>query len=237
MAYTKTTWSDGENKYDIKTQDDVPIEEGVKIVYVGSGGTALSAANFNGLETQYDEVKTELALDGGDISVHMGNITSARPWRLIQSFTHTNTGTLLDFDTGTMTQYDIYRIIGLVGGDGSANTREVLCQVNNLSVAYYRYVHLLAATLTNTTGQTQWRLLEIDCRETGVFDFLIRGASPGSGTSRRPVLMGYGRSRLDRTGTLAGSYDADVESINRIRVYGSNTQLVGRMQVFGRNLS
>ncbi len=49
MAYTKTTWVEG-------------------------SAPGISAANLNKLETQYDEVKTELGINGGDIPVDARNI-------------------------------------------------------------------------------------------------------------------------------------------------------------------
>ena len=50
MAYTKTTWVDGTNVYDIKTQGDVDIETDVKLVYEGSAVPMVNATNLNNME-------------------------------------------------------------------------------------------------------------------------------------------------------------------------------------------
>lgn len=50
MPYTKTTWVDGENKYDIKTQNDVVLNSDIKFVYKGASGTPVSATNMNKIE-------------------------------------------------------------------------------------------------------------------------------------------------------------------------------------------
>lgn len=55
MTYSKTTWVDGENKYDITTQAGVVIEEDIKLVYKGSTGTPMSATKMNNLEAGISE--------------------------------------------------------------------------------------------------------------------------------------------------------------------------------------
>jgi len=62
MAYTKMTWTDGQNKYNIKDQADTIINADIKIVYNGTGGTPVSATNMNnienGIETAINYVET-----------------------------------------------------------------------------------------------------------------------------------------------------------------------------------
>lgn len=50
MAYDKTTWVDGQNKYAIKDQSDNIIQPDVKLVYTGTGGTPISSTNLNKIE-------------------------------------------------------------------------------------------------------------------------------------------------------------------------------------------
>jgi phage-related tail fiber protein len=50
VTYSKTTWVDGENKYDITTQAGAVIVEDIKLVYKGSTGTPMSATNMNNIE-------------------------------------------------------------------------------------------------------------------------------------------------------------------------------------------
>jgi len=54
MAYTKTTWTDSDNKYDIKTQADVVLYNDVKLVWDGTTGTPLSATNLNKIENELE---------------------------------------------------------------------------------------------------------------------------------------------------------------------------------------
>lgn len=56
MGYNKTVWVDGENKYDIKTQADAVINSDIKLVYKGSTGTPLSAANQNKQENAIADI-------------------------------------------------------------------------------------------------------------------------------------------------------------------------------------
>ena len=50
MSYEPINFEDGENKYDIRDQLDNIIEENIKLVYTGTGGTPLSAENLNKME-------------------------------------------------------------------------------------------------------------------------------------------------------------------------------------------
>lgn len=50
MAYTKQTWVDGQNKYNITDQSGNVIESNVKIVNVGVGGSTFSANRMNNIE-------------------------------------------------------------------------------------------------------------------------------------------------------------------------------------------
>ena len=54
--YQKTVWQDSENRYDILQQDGSVVHPDVKVVGKGAVGTALSAANLNKLEGQYEAV-------------------------------------------------------------------------------------------------------------------------------------------------------------------------------------
>jgi len=67
-------WVDGENKYDIKTQGDVVIESDVKIIYKGTGGTALSSTNLNKIETGIDNLLINSLLTDLKLSLSSSNI-------------------------------------------------------------------------------------------------------------------------------------------------------------------
>lgn len=56
VTYSKTTWVDGENKYDITTQAGAVIVEDIKLVYKGSTGTPMSATNMNNIEAGIAEM-------------------------------------------------------------------------------------------------------------------------------------------------------------------------------------
>lgn len=68
MSYIKTNWTDGENKYDIKTQTDTIISNDVKLVYKGVSGTAVSSTNMNKLEDGvyqvYNNLQRKLRMGG-----------------------------------------------------------------------------------------------------------------------------------------------------------------------------
>jgi hypothetical protein len=59
MSYVKTNWVDGENKYDLKTQSDVLIQADVKLVYKGTGGTAVSVANMQKIEDELEKIQDD----------------------------------------------------------------------------------------------------------------------------------------------------------------------------------
>lgn len=67
MAYTKTIWEDGENKYDITTQAGAVLEEDVKLVYKGETGTPISAQKLNNIEDAIE------ALDALNVPISSGN--------------------------------------------------------------------------------------------------------------------------------------------------------------------
>jgi len=57
LSYTKTTWVDGDNKYDIQTQGSVQIYGNIKLVYVGTAaGTAISATVMNNIENAIESI-------------------------------------------------------------------------------------------------------------------------------------------------------------------------------------
>ena len=75
-AYVKTVWADGENKYDIKTQADVVVNDDIKIVYSGVGGVAISAARLNNAEDGIEQNNTNI----GDLAYTENNyITDDEP--------------------------------------------------------------------------------------------------------------------------------------------------------------
>jgi microcystin-dependent protein len=51
MAYSLTNFTDGQNKYTIKDQSDNVIHADTKLVYSGTGGTAISSTVLNKMET------------------------------------------------------------------------------------------------------------------------------------------------------------------------------------------
>jgi hypothetical protein len=67
VTYSKTTWVDGENKYDITTQAGAVIEEDIKLVYKGSTGTPMSAQKLNNIEDAIE------ALDALNVPISSGN--------------------------------------------------------------------------------------------------------------------------------------------------------------------
>jgi len=69
MAYSPTTWSDGQNKYSIKDQSDNVIHADVKVVYTGTGGTAISATNMNKIETGIVNISNDIADLGAIIAL------------------------------------------------------------------------------------------------------------------------------------------------------------------------
>jgi len=50
MAYSKTTWVDGDNRYSTTTQGDAAIDTDFKLLYIGTAVPAMSATNLNNIE-------------------------------------------------------------------------------------------------------------------------------------------------------------------------------------------
>ena len=67
MAYTPITWTDGENRYDIKTQASAVVSADIKLVYVGSGGTPISATNLNHIDSGIMTLESDLSVVGSYI--------------------------------------------------------------------------------------------------------------------------------------------------------------------------
>ena len=105
MAYNKTNWVDGQNIYDIKTQADAVIESDIKLVYKGTGGTALSSTNLNKIEDELELLDIEVMQN---LSQQPVSLTNSSP---TQSFTVKQACGLDVTVNGSMT-------VNLLGRDG-----------------------------------------------------------------------------------------------------------------------
>lgn len=127
MPYNKTTWADGENKYDIRDQSNNVIHANVKLVYVGTGGTPVSAANMNKIEQgSYDGNLYGSDVGGDDAYVLNLSTTLAEGLQLGLKVATANTGAAtLSIDNGVTTK-EIRKVTGagviaLETGDIKAN--------------------------------------------------------------------------------------------------------------------
>lgn len=53
--FIRKQWTDGENKYNVTNLSGTALLSNVRFVYTGTGGTALSAGNFNNIETGIEQ--------------------------------------------------------------------------------------------------------------------------------------------------------------------------------------
>lgn len=137
MPYTKTTWVDGENKYDIKTQSDMVLNSDIKFVYKGASGTPVSASNMNKIEQGiYDAHEPTYSTD-------------ATVTQELTTFPSTATKGTLDATLGgnTQTPYDQYTklLMHFEGADTSTTftdqTGKTVTPSGNAQIdtAQYRY--------------------------------------------------------------------------------------------------
>lgn len=156
-------------------------------------------------------------------------------WVLIDTFEDENTGTILDFDTGEMTQYDLYKITFVMGADGINADSNIFCQVNNITSNNYRYSSINEATISEVTNQTSWELFEATRRSSIMGEYIIRGKAYEAGAWRFPSIMGSGTAWTLLKSLMRGYVNINTENVNRIRVF-SDSNMAGKMQVYGRNL-
>ena len=87
MAYTKTIWADGENKYNITDQSNNILSalENVKLTNIGSVGTPISAANLNNIESEVKASSDRLAsilATQSDVSIGTNSTQAVTPLTL-----------------------------------------------------------------------------------------------------------------------------------------------------------
>jgi hypothetical protein len=162
-------------------------------------------------------------------------------WTLISTFSDTNTGSAIAFDTGTISPtYDLYFVTGvLLNHNTLPLVNGVYCIVNGDVSANYAYLSLDTGGTNYTTGGTSWGLCFMydDGASTNSvsFAYYVRGGNLASSpTERYPTIHGTSSSYITATygPTVSGDLRVDIATVSRIQI-GSTAVATGSAKVFG----
>jgi len=170
----------------------------------------------------------------------MGRLGSRLPpvnvpdWKLIDFHEDSDTGTALDFDTGTIPVHDLYKVVVSYYNQSTASGSG-LVRVNGNSTANYNWVQFDGdGTLGQNTGITEWHNVGRPAgNQAALVVFILKGRTITGGffpVIRNMTAQEYGQQELIR-GELADN----VAEVNRIRWWSAN-EATGKVAVYGRDL-
>lgn len=154
-------------------------------------------------------------------------------WVLLDSYEDTNDGTVFSYDSGTVTSYDLYKIVVIIAnhftGDNVAQIR-----VNNISAANYLQNYVGSGTVGQITNRTGWEITLND-DEGILIEAILRGKYATNPTTQRPTIsalcaMGSGTNAL-----LNGMLIQDHPTVTRFSILTPNNAS-GHLNLFGMNL-
>lgn len=158
-------------------------------------------------------------------------------WVLLDSYEDTNTGTALDHDTGTITAYDLFKVLTVITGQGAGAGGVVRIRVNNIGAAVYYQNQINAGAVSQAVTQTEWYENMWD-QHGFAFGWHIKGRDPTSDapSQDRPGIQSILPGEQDDVHLLNGGLRSDVDEVNRIRVW-TDFNATGRIMIWGLNLS
>jgi len=157
-------------------------------------------------------------------------------WKLIDSYEDLNTGTAFDYDSGDVTVFNVYKVVGqLIDQSGAGNSVSV--QLNGHTGADYHYDSEGDATVSSTTGVSSVELGSISGGRPAVFTAIINGGNYSSTPDLlRPHIAGNFGTAYAESELLHGGLDAaDTTEVDRIRIF-SEGNATGRLRFYGMNL-
>lgn len=159
-------------------------------------------------------------------------------WTKVGTYSDTNTGTVLDLDTGVMgTTYDMYKIIYKVD-NYDTGTITVRLRLNGISNAYYYFIEEQGATgIVEQSAEYYFFLTDIHSEGVGTGEYIIRGYSDAN--DNLPTIHGnsYGKATFSDGNLLGGIMtSSNITQINRIHLTTAATYVAtGELAVLGFN--
>ena len=105
MPYTHNDWVAGENKFDVKTQADVPILSNVKINNIGVAGTAINPTNLNNVEDAINSLRRAPQADGTanalTVTAYHGNASDEVKTDFVAKYDNGGQPTTVALNSGT----------------------------------------------------------------------------------------------------------------------------------------
>jgi len=171
----------------------------------------------------------------------MGRLGSRLPpvnvpdWKVLAHHEDEDTGTALDFDTGTIPVHDLYKIV-VSYLDHSGLDNWAMMRVNANSTANYNSVQFSgAAALEQRTGDDRWyNVGRSTDSQAAIVVFTLKGRTL-TGDAFWPVIGNKSVQIYSEQQLIRGELRDPVSEVNRIR-WWSDKAATGSVTVYGRNL-
>lgn len=156
-------------------------------------------------------------------------------WRELISVSDAITTTKFDLDTGVLSRtFDMYRILAIIENQHSG-TNDIKINVNNNFTL--NYVYSSPGSVAGSVD-TSWLLQKIQDGSYLMFDAIVRGSFLVNPTNQRPSIIVNGVEGMDSgdiQAIYAGTLNANIPTINRLRIQSEDGNATGRLKLFGFN--
>jgi len=157
---------------------------------------------------------------------------SFQAWELIDSYEDKDGSTIFDYDSGTVTIHNIYKVLLQLEQTGGVGSSTIYVRLNADDSANYNWQELNGGAASSTTGATEFDI-ESAADHPLLGTLLVMGGNRAvEATTSAPKLVASLANHQNGTGCLSGNLSIDYPDVDEIRIWTS-ANAGGRLKLYG----